>query len=72
MHLVQHRDAWWAFVNTVMNLRILYSAENFLTELQILEMDYASWRKVEDSKGNGKGRFVPLLYAMKAYWRVEV
>jgi len=31
-HLVQNRDLWWTLVNTVINLRSLYKAGNFLTE----------------------------------------
>jgi hypothetical protein len=31
MHLAQDRDQWWAVVNTVMNLGVLYKAGNLLT-----------------------------------------
>jgi hypothetical protein len=31
MHLAQDRDKWQALVNTVMNLRVLLNAGNFLT-----------------------------------------
>jgi hypothetical protein len=29
--LVEDRDRWWSLVNTVMNLRVPYNAENFLS-----------------------------------------
>jgi hypothetical protein len=29
--LIQDRDHWWALVDTVMNLRVLYKTGNFLT-----------------------------------------
>jgi hypothetical protein len=31
MHLAQDRDYWWALVNTVMNLRVIYKAGKLLT-----------------------------------------
>jgi hypothetical protein len=31
IELFQYIDRWWALVNAVMSLRILYSAGNFMT-----------------------------------------
>jgi hypothetical protein len=31
MDLAEDRERWWALVNAVMNLRVPYNAENFLT-----------------------------------------
>jgi hypothetical protein len=31
INVAQDRDSWWALMNAVMNLQVLYNAENFLT-----------------------------------------
>ena len=31
--LAEHRDKWWALVNTVINLRVTQNARNFLRSL---------------------------------------
>jgi hypothetical protein len=31
IHLAQHKDRWWDFVNTVINIRVPQKARNFLT-----------------------------------------
>jgi len=31
VHVFQNMDQWWAVVNTVMNFRVPYNVEDFLT-----------------------------------------
>ena len=31
INVAQDRDSWWALMNAIMNLPVLYNAENFLT-----------------------------------------